>query len=79
MFELARARLGDFHVGDERKDDVGRVSLLKVGFNAEGICGIHQDTGVLGSDDGFNNGGKVIDIRQGFDAEDDIVVGIFTG
>ena len=79
MFELARARLGDLHVGDEGKDDVGRVSLLKMGFNAEGICGIHQDTGVLGSNDGFNNGGKVIDIRQGFHAEDDIVVGIFTG
>lgn len=79
MFELARARLGDLHVGNERKDNVGRVSLLKVGFNAEGICCIHQNTSVLWSDDGFNHGGKVVDIRQGFHAEDDIVVGIFTG
>lgn len=79
MFKLARARLGDLDVGNERKDNVGRVSLLKMGFNSESICCIHQNTSVLWSDDGFNHGGKVVDIRQGFHAEDDIVVGIFTG
>ena len=79
MFELAGARLGDLHVGNERKDDIGRVSLFEMGFNAKGICRIHQNTGVLGSDDGFNDGGKVVDVRQGFHAEDDIVIGIFTG
>lgn len=78
MFELAGTRLGDFHVGNERKDDVGRISLLKMGFNAESICGIHQNTGVLGGDDGFNHGGKIVDVWQSFHAEDDIVVGIFT-
>lgn len=78
VLELAGAGLGDFDVGNQGEDDIGRVSLLQVGFDAEGICGVHQDTGVLGGDDGFDDRGQVVDLRERLYAEDDIVVYIFT-
>lgn len=51
--------------------------MLEMGFYPDGICGVDEDASVLGSDDGFNHRGQVVDIREGFHAEDDIVVGLF--
>jgi len=48
-------------------------------FDAEGIGGVDEDAGVLGSNHGFDDGSKVVDIREGFHTEDDIVEGVFTG
>lgn len=79
MLELAGAGLRDLHVRDEGKDDVGWVSLLEMGLDADGICGINEDAGVLGGDDGFNDRGQIVDVRERFYAEDDIVVGVFAG
>lgn len=79
VLELAGASLRDLDVGDEGEDDVGRVSLLEMGLDADGICGVNENTGVLGSDDGFDDRGQVVDVRKRFYAEDDIVVDIFAG
>lgn len=77
VLELAGAGLGDFDVGNKRKDDVGRVPLLEMSLDTESICSVDKDTCVLGSDHGFDHRGQIVDIRQGLHAEDDIVVGIF--
>jgi len=79
VLELAGAGLGDFNIGNERENNVGRVSLLEVGFNAECIRSVDENTSMLGSDDRFDDGGQVVDIGQGFYAENDIVVCIFAG
>lgn len=77
VLELGGSGLGDFHVGYEGENNVGRVSLLYMGLDSEGICGVDKDTGVLGSDDGLNNGCQIVDIRKGLDAENYIVIGAF--
>lgn len=41
------------------------------------MCGVDEDTRVLRSDDGLNDRGNVIDIRQCLDTEEDIIVGCF--
>jgi hypothetical protein len=62
MLELARAGLGDFDIRNERENNVGRVSLLEMGFNAERICGVDENTSMLGRDNGLDDGGQVVDI-----------------
>jgi hypothetical protein len=76
VLELAGAGLGYFDVGDKGKNDVGWVPLLEMSLNTKGICGVDQDTCVLGRDHGFDHGGQIVDIGQGLHAKDDIVVGI---
>lgn len=78
MLELTGTDLGDLDVGDEGEDHVGRISLFEMGLDADGICGVDEDTGVLRSDHGFDDRGQVVDIRKRLHAEDDIVVGVFT-
>ena len=34
---------------------------------------VHQYAGMLRSDNGLDNGGQIIDIRKGFDAEKDVI------
>lgn len=77
VLEFGGAGLGDFDVGNERKDDVCRVSLLYMGLDAEGICGVDKDAGVLGSNDRFDDRSQVVDFGEGLDAENHIVVGAF--
>jgi len=50
-----------------------------MGFDTNGVCGIHEDAGVLRSDDRLDDGGQVVHVRQGLDAQNDIVVRIFSG
>lgn len=77
VLKLAGSSLGDFHVGNQGKDYVGRIPLLEMGFDPQGICSVHEDTCVLGRYDGFDNRGQIVDIGKRLDAEDYIVVGIF--
>lgn len=79
MLKLAGTRLGDFHVGNKGKNDVGRVSLFKMGFESDGIRGVDENTGVLGSNDRFDHGGQIVDVRESLHAENDIVIGLFPG
>lgn len=79
MLKLAGPRLGDFHVGNQGKNNVGRVSLLEIGFDSDGIRSVNENAGVLGSDDGFDHRGQVVDVRESLHAENDIVIGLFTG
>lgn len=74
MFELALAELHDVRAGDQGQHDVGRVSFLDGSLNADSVRSVDQDTCVLGNNDGFDDGGQVVDIGERFDAEDDIVV-----
>lgn len=77
MLEFTGAGLGDFHVGNEGENDICWVSLLEMGFNSEGISRVNEDAGVLRSDDGFDDGGEVVDIGQCFYTENNIVVCVF--
>lgn len=79
VLKLASSCLSDFHVGNEGKDHVGWVSLFEMGFEADSIRGVDKDTGVLGSNDRFDHRGQVVDIRESLHAENDIVIGLFTG
>lgn len=51
VFKLGGTGLSNFDVGNQREDDICRVTLLYMGLNSEGICGVDEDTGVLGGDD----------------------------
>lgn len=79
VFKIARSGLGNFYLRNQGKNDIGGVALLQVSFDAEGIRGVDEDTCVLGSNNGFDDGGKVVDIRQGLHTKDDIVEGVFAG
>jgi hypothetical protein len=37
------------------------------------MCGVDEDAGMLGSHNGIDHRGEVVDVREGFDAKDDIV------
>lgn len=50
-----------------------------MGLDTNGVCGVHEDAGVLRSDDRLDDGGQVVHVRQGLDAQNDIVVRIFSG
>ena len=53
--------------------------MFEVGLDANGICSVYQDAGMLGGDDRLDDGGKVVHVGQCLDTQDDIVVCIFTG
>lgn len=79
VFKFAGSGLGDFYLRNQGKNDIGGIPLLQVRFDAEGIGGVDEDTCVLGGNNGFDDGGKVVDIREGLHTEDDIVESVFTG
>lgn len=73
MLKLARADLGQFGTGNERQDDVGRETLFEVRLDAEGVCGVDENTCVLWGNNGLDDRGNVVDVGQGLDAEEDVV------
>ena len=75
VLKLARAQLRDLGLGHEREHDVGVVALLELGLDTEGVCGVEQDAGVMGRHDRLDDGGQVVHVRQGLDAEQDVVEG----
>lgn len=50
-----------------------------MGFDAEGICGVDENAGMLRCNDGLDDSGKIVDIRQGFDTQNDIIISVFSG
>ena len=48
--------------------------MFKLRLDAQGIGSIYNDAGMLGCNNRLDDSGKVVYIRQGLDAEDDIVV-----
>lgn len=79
VLELAGAGLGDFDAGNEREDDVRGETLLEIGLDANCICGVDENASVLRCNDRLDNSGKVVHVRQSLDAQEDIVVRIFSG
>lgn len=67
MLKLTGTNLRNFDIGNEGKDNVCRVSLLEMGFDAKGIGSIYNNAGMLRGDDGFDDGGKIVDVRQSLD------------
>ena len=57
VFKLAGTGLRDLNAGDERQNHVCWKALLEMGLDANGVCGIHEDAGVLRSDDRLDDGG----------------------
>lgn len=41
--------------------------------------GVDKNTGVLRSDNGVNHGGKVVDVGESLDAENDVIEGTVPG
>lgn len=66
MLKLALAQLGELGAGDERQDDVCGEAFLERGFDAQGVCGVDEDAGMLGGDDGIDDGGEIVDIGKSF-------------
>lgn len=75
VLEFGRADLGQVGGGNKRQDDVLGVSLFDKGLDAERVGGVDKNASVLGSDDGFDDGSEVVELRQGLDAEQDVVEG----
>ncbi len=73
MFELALAKLCQFGARNEGQYDVCGESLFDCRFDAEGVCGVDEDAGVLGSDDGVDHSGEIVHIGESFDAKHDII------
>lgn len=78
MLKFARADLGDFNAGNEREDDIGGKTLLQIGLDANCICGVDENAGVLRGNDRLDDSGKVVHVGQSLDAQEDIVVCIFS-
>jgi hypothetical protein len=75
VLEFALAELREVGIGDKRQDDICRKALLDGGFDAESVCCVDEDTGVLGGDDGVDYGGEVVNVRERLDTEDNVVEG----
>lgn len=75
MFELAWSGLSYFSPRDERENDICGESLLQIRLNAETMGCVDKDTGMLGRNDRFDDGGDIVHVRQSFYAEQDIVEG----
>lgn len=77
VFKFAGTQLRELGTGNEREDDVGRESLLEIRLDAEGMCSVDEDARVLRSDDGFDDRGDVVHVRQCFYAQKDVIEGCF--
>ena len=73
MFEFAWSQLRDLGSGNEGENDVGGEPLLKMALNAQGMCGVDEDAGMLGRDDRLNDGGKIIYIGESLYTKEDVV------
>lgn len=73
MLELALAELVHLSPGDERQYYVGRKALFYGGLDAEGVCGVDQNACVMRSDHRVDNCCEIVDIGEGFHAEDNVV------
>ena len=77
MLKFARACLDDFGAGDKREDNIGGKALFEIGFHTETVGGIDENACMLRRDDGFDDGGNIVNVRQGLYAEQDVVKGDF--
>lgn len=68
VLELAGPDLGDFNARDERQNHVCWETLFEIGLDTNGVCGVHEDAGMLRSDDRLDDGCKVVHVGQGLDA-----------
>lgn len=73
VLELALSKLNQVGPSHQGQDDIGRVPFLDCSFQANCVCGVDEDTGVVGDDDGVDHGGQVIDVGECFDAEHNII------
>lgn len=76
VFKVTYTCLDDVDTRNEGKNDIGREPLLQVGLYAQRACGIEQDACMLRRDDGFDNTSEVVDVRECFDAEYHVIVGM---
>lgn len=74
VFEFCGPKLCDVGVGDEGEDHVLRKPLFDGVLDTEGVGCVYEDAGVLWGDDGFDDGGEIVDIWESLDAEQNIVV-----
>lgn len=47
-------------------------------LHSKGMRRVYEDAGVLRSDNRFNNGGEIVYVGQGFDAQQDVVESSFS-
>lgn len=77
MFKFALAELGQISPRDQRQDDVCRISLFNRRFETNRVRGVDQNTCMVRDHHRINDGGQVVDIGEGFYAENDVVKGAF--
>lgn len=73
VLELACSQLRYLSSGHQRQDHVCGKALLEMCFNPEAVCRVDQDTCVLRRHDRLDDRCKVVDIRQSFDAQQDVI------
>ena len=49
-----------------------------MGLHSQRVGGVDQDTGVLWSDNRFDDGGQIIDVRERLDTQQDVVKSPFS-
>ena len=77
MLELACTELNQICSAHEREHDICGETLRKVVLDAERTRGVEQYACVLRRNDRLDDVGQIIDVWQGFDAEEDVVEGLF--
>lgn len=73
MFEFALAQLSHFSTGDQRQYHVRREAVLNCCFHTKSVCCVDEDTCVLRSNDGIDDGSEIVDIGEGLDAKHHVV------
>lgn len=77
MLELAGSDLGQFCARHEGQDYVGRETLFQVRLDAETVCGVHKDTGMLRRYDRLDDICNIVYIGECLHAEEDVVEWLF--
>jgi hypothetical protein len=73
VFELARAELREVGAANEGKNNVSGKPLFNGRLEAKGVRRVDQDACVLRGNYGVDDRRQIVDVGEGFDAEDNIV------
>ncbi len=75
MFKFAGPKLRQIRARHERQDDICGKALFKLFFYPQCVCRINKDARVLRGDHGLDYVCQVVDIGEGFNAEEDVIEG----
>jgi hypothetical protein len=65
--------LGKLGARNEGQDHISRESFLDSRLDSKSVGSVNKDASMLRGDHRINDGSEIVDVRQGFDAKNDVV------